>query len=135
MAISDEITRLQIAKAGLKTAIENKGVTVPSSTKLDGYANLISSIETASTVYTYIAVTSTLNSTERATMQNLQIYDQMGQYWISPSGLAEPTSQYYYRFTDGYFDNSNEKTILGLCIGDANDTKIFDFIAASNVPI
>ena len=44
MAISDEITRLQNAKADLKTAIEGKGVTVPSSTKLDGYADLVDSI-------------------------------------------------------------------------------------------
>lgn len=46
MAISDEITRLQSAKSALKTAIEGKGVTVPSSTKLDGYADLVDSIET-----------------------------------------------------------------------------------------
>ena len=44
MAISDEITRLQTAKADLKTAIEGKGVTVPSNTKLDGYADLVDSI-------------------------------------------------------------------------------------------
>ena len=44
MAISDEITRLQTAKADLKTSIEAKGVTVPSSTKLDGYAALVESI-------------------------------------------------------------------------------------------
>lgn len=44
MAISDEITRLSSAKSAIKTAIEGKGVTVPSSTKLDGYASLISSI-------------------------------------------------------------------------------------------
>lgn len=44
MAISDEITRLQSAKADLKAAIENKGVTVPSSTKLDGYADLVENI-------------------------------------------------------------------------------------------
>ena len=44
MAISDEITRLQQAKADLKTAIENKGVTVPNSTKLDSYAALVDSI-------------------------------------------------------------------------------------------
>lgn len=46
MAISDEITRLTNAKAAIKTAIEGKGVTVPSATKLDGYAALISSIPT-----------------------------------------------------------------------------------------
>lgn len=46
MSISTEITRLQTAKADLKTAIEGKGVTVPSATKIDGYADLVESIET-----------------------------------------------------------------------------------------
>ena len=46
MSISSEISRLQTAKASLKTAIENKGVTVPSSTTLSGYADLVSSIPT-----------------------------------------------------------------------------------------
>ena len=44
MSIATEITRLQTAKADLKTAIEGKGVTVPSATKIDGYASLVSSI-------------------------------------------------------------------------------------------
>lgn len=44
MSIATEITRLQTAKADLKTAIEGKGVTVPSATLLDGYASLVSSI-------------------------------------------------------------------------------------------
>ena len=46
MSVTSEITRLQNAKADLKTAIEGKGVTVPSSTKLDGYSALVDSIET-----------------------------------------------------------------------------------------
>lgn len=45
MSVASEINRLQTAKADLKTAIENKGVTVPSSTKLDGYAALVESIQ------------------------------------------------------------------------------------------
>jgi hypothetical protein len=44
MSIATEISRLQSAKAAIKTAIEGKGVTVPSATLLDGYAALISSI-------------------------------------------------------------------------------------------
>jgi len=44
MSIATEITRLQNAKASIKSAIENKGVSVPSSTLLDGYANLIAQI-------------------------------------------------------------------------------------------
>lgn len=46
MSVSSEIARLTSAKAAIKTAIEGKGVTVPSSTKLDGYADLIDDIQT-----------------------------------------------------------------------------------------
>lgn len=49
MSIASEITRLQGAKADLKTAIEAKGVTVPSATKLDGYAALVGNISTGTT--------------------------------------------------------------------------------------
>jgi hypothetical protein len=44
VSIASEISRLQTAKANLKTQIEAKGVTVPSSTKLDGYPSLVASI-------------------------------------------------------------------------------------------
>ncbi len=44
MSISSEIIRLQNAKADLKTALENKGVTVPSSATLDDYADLVEGI-------------------------------------------------------------------------------------------
>ncbi len=46
MSIASEITRLQNAKSSIKTSIESKGVTVPSATKLDGYAALIDTIAT-----------------------------------------------------------------------------------------
>ena len=45
MSIQSELTRLTDAKAAIKTAIEGKGVTVPSGTLLDGMAALIESIE------------------------------------------------------------------------------------------
>ena len=45
MSIQSELTRLTNAKAAIKTAIEGKGVTVPSGTLLDGMASLIESIE------------------------------------------------------------------------------------------
>lgn len=44
MAISTEIARLQQAKADIKTAIEAKGVSVPSSAKLDAYDGYIAAI-------------------------------------------------------------------------------------------
>ena len=46
MSIATDITRIQNAKTAIKTAIENKGVTVPESTKIDGYSALIDEIET-----------------------------------------------------------------------------------------
>lgn len=45
MSVSDQITRLQNAKAAIKTSIENKGVTVGDDVKLDAYPALIDSIE------------------------------------------------------------------------------------------
>lgn len=48
MAISDEIQRLSSAKASLRTAIQGKGVTVPSSAKLGSYAGYVNSIPTGS---------------------------------------------------------------------------------------
>ena len=45
MSIQTELTRLTNAKAAIQTAIEGKGVTVPSDTLLDGMAALIDAIE------------------------------------------------------------------------------------------
>lgn len=47
MTIASEIERIQWAKASIKTAIENKGVVVPSTAKLDSFATYINSIDTA----------------------------------------------------------------------------------------
>ena len=46
MTIASEITRLDWAKADIKTAIENKGVSVPSNAKLDTYNTYIDQIDT-----------------------------------------------------------------------------------------
>lgn len=45
MSIASELTRLQNAKNAITSAIAEKGVTVPSDTKLDGMAALIGQIE------------------------------------------------------------------------------------------
>lgn len=44
MSVATEITRIQGAKADLKTSIEAKGVTVPSATLISGYAALVDQI-------------------------------------------------------------------------------------------
>lgn len=52
MSIQSEITRIAGAKSNIADAIEAKGVTVPSSTKIDGYAPLIAQIPTGNVVIT-----------------------------------------------------------------------------------
>ena len=59
MSIATDLTRLQTAKADLKTAIEGKGVTVPSATKIDGYADLVDSIPSGGGGYSWNEVTMT----------------------------------------------------------------------------
>lgn len=52
MSVATEITRLQTAKANLKTSIEAKGVTVSSSALLDAYPALVDAIPTGEKGYT-----------------------------------------------------------------------------------
>lgn len=64
MSVQSEITRLQNAKAAIKTAIEGKGVTVPNGTLLDGMAALIESIEAGGGGGNIVAGTYTPASTQ-----------------------------------------------------------------------
>ena len=67
MSVQSEITRLENAKNSISTAITNKGVTVPSGTKLDGMAVLIGSIESGGANLQTKAVTYTANGTDTIT--------------------------------------------------------------------
>ena len=66
MSIQTELTRLTNAKAAIQTAIDGKGVSVPSGTLLDGMAALIEAIEAGSggsgTVSGYVTGTYTVAS-------------------------------------------------------------------------
>lgn len=63
MSIASEITRLQGAKADIKTAIEGKGVTVPSNALLDDYNTYINAIITGTvTGLVYESGTKTITS-------------------------------------------------------------------------
>ena len=67
MSVQSEITRLENAKNSISTAITNKGVTVPSGTKLDGMAVLIGSIESGGANLQTKSVTYTSNGTATIT--------------------------------------------------------------------
>lgn len=108
MSVASEITRLQTAKADLKTAIEGKGVTVASSAKLDAYPALVESIQQGgsddtwflivaqtSTAYVYDKTndtTWTMTSPDRFEFNNAgtSIYFKYnGEAYYPPSALVE----------------------------------------------
>ena len=74
MSIQTELTRLTNAKAAIQTAIEGKGVTVPSGTLLDGMAALIEAIEVGgSSDYTPFELVTMGTITPTEDTQNLAI--------------------------------------------------------------
>lgn len=109
MSIASEITRLQTAKADLKTAIEGKGVTVPSSAKLDAYPALVESIQqggggnddnwylvsdTESTAYIYKKTNDTTWTNGNPSNINMHLYMSIyfmykGEKYYAPSNLVE----------------------------------------------
>lgn len=79
MSIATDLTRLQTAKADLKTAIEGKGVTVPSATKIDGYADLVDAIQTGGGGTDHLAelannTLTTYSSTEMTSTSEYEFY-------------------------------------------------------------
>lgn len=113
MSIASEISRLHTAKADLKTSIENKGVTVPSATKLDGYASLVDQIQTGqvykSVLIIYIETGSTVgiyDSTYTTLIQQATEHSP-GEYWIT--GLNNAT--YYIKATKGVDEATTSYTI------------------------
>ena len=113
MAISTEIQRLQGAKASLKTSIENKGVTVPAATKIDGYAALVDQIQAGGdtdglngflSVESKTIATSASQTTNIAYNSKCGILDENNKKWdtlawhqrwvdngYSATGLSKPT--------------------------------------------
>ena len=95
MAIQTEITRISNSKQAIKQAIENKGVTVPSSTKLDGYASLVNSIPSGGGGGTEVELTRPIiylsnNAIDRDAFGSDPISIQDGSYWSSP--YPKPTA-------------------------------------------
>ena len=91
MSIQTELTRLTNAKAAIKTAIEGKGVTVPSGTLLDGMAALIEAIKTEK------VITGTFTVESDTTSYNIDYLPQSVEEW--PSWLiiiAEKDTQTEY---------------------------------------
>jgi len=103
MSIATEITRLNNAKAAIKSAIEAKGVTVPSSTKLDGYASLVNSIPSGGGGGTEVELTRPIiylcnNNIDRDAFGSDPISINDGSYWnpVYPKLTAIATTDPFY---------------------------------------
>lgn len=105
MSIASEITRIQGAKSDIADAIEAKGVTVPASTKIDGYAALVAAIPQGASEITYPVVVETLTTGTYTLPPNTFV--QFGT--VSTLGLSLDTSseisgyvnEYVVQFTSG----------------------------------
>ena len=73
MSIASEITRLQVAKADIKTAIESKGVSVPSSALIDEYPGYVDAIQQGGAPS--LQSKSVIPSTSQQTVEADQEYD------------------------------------------------------------
>ena len=110
MSIATEITRLQTAKANIKTAIEGKGGTVASNLKIDGYATCISNIPTGG-----VTPTGTINITTNGTHD---VANYASANVNVPTGGSEPslgtksiTANGTYTASDDSLDGYSEVTV------------------------
>ncbi len=72
--VASEISRLQQAKAALKTAIEGKGVTVSSAATIDAYADYVDAIEEAAPAVAHPDPTISVSSGGLITASHTQSY-------------------------------------------------------------
>ena len=117
MSIASEISRLQTAKADIKTEIEGKGVTVPSATTLDGYASLVRQIQTGGGGITGTDVTVASAQTNIANAARVLINAANGSaghlYLIVAKTVANTTIQYYLHAAMVYVSALTESSITG----------------------
>ena len=105
MSVQSEITRLENAKAAIKSAIEGKGVTVPEATMLDGMASLIESIEAGGGGYevTYGIITPAEDSTTISWEHGLSKAPNFGMIFLSMgysvTTYANMLRAFYKRYT------------------------------------
>ena len=81
MSIADDLTRIQGAKADLRTSIQAKGVTVPASAKIDAYPDYVDAIQQGGGGGTYQAKTATPSTSQQVITADTG-YDALSQVTI-----------------------------------------------------
>ena len=136
MSIQSELTRLTDAKAAIKTAIEGKGVTVPSGTLLDGMAALIESIEAGGGGEVNVSTGSVtpVETTKKLTIQhNLGKIPKAVFLWVTER-TAWDSDSYSVLFAYAYeLSAGGIPTVIstGACSNDSNTSKFLNANIAS----
>lgn len=138
MSIATEISRLNTAKADIKTAIQNKGVVIPSDKKIDTYPTYINQIQTFDPYngHAYVEIGGLKWATMNIGANNITDYGQYFQ-WGDTTGYvaanvgatgttnAKPFSWADYKYGNGTslpdatgmtkYNSTDSKTVLDKC--------------------
>lgn len=129
MSISSEITRISNAKTAIAESIANKGVTVPSGTKIDGMAALIDSIQTGGggAVQPSKALTVTSNGTTTITPD--APYDAIKQVDLTVNVASGGGGGYNVTFpaSSGNYSNWNKFDACYLIKADGTRVDFMDY--------
>ena len=115
MSIAYQIGRLQYAKREIKTAIEGKGVAVPSSTLISGYATLIDSIEQGGDtdgLSGFLSVESKTIATSASTTVNIAYNKHCG--ILDENGKKWDTLEWHQRWVDNSYSASGLSAPVGI---------------------
>ena len=151
MSIKSEITRLQNAKTAIATAIKNKGVSVPTGTKLDEMSSLINNISTGTSTSDATAIASDVLQGKTAYNATGKITGTIASYsgehtdgaeeGTTPEGTIEIKTNGVHDVTnyanadvnvpipDGYIIPSGTKTITSN--GTAIDVRTYQYVNVS----
>ena len=112
MSVQSEITRLENAKAAIKSAIEGKGVTVPDTTLLDGMAALIESIEAGGgAMYTGSITPSKTMEAEHIVRHNLGVVPNFAAMYALDDDTSV-TDRMYLKARVAFCSDVNDKTTI-----------------------
>lgn len=134
MSVQTEITRIEGAKTAIATAIEGKGVTVPSDTLLDGMAALIASIEAGGCTITSGSFTPASDPTYGHTVTHgLGKIPEVFVCWISQDFTGTSARSYYLC---GIYSNSlNINEGLSILTSKVSISSTFNQITETTIHI
>ena len=141
MSVADQIRRIKNAKAAIKTAIQNKGVTVSDEAKIDEYPALIDSITVSSgdeelSIWPYFFETRTKNGTNFShAFRGMQVMNTDTEIVNKIENLdTSKVTDFSYTFgAFGYPSDSYTVKNLDLTKWDVRKSRYFDNMFANSI--